>query len=381
MFDLAILWLVIVSTGSPFFVGVVSGALYAAQILFGLFAGVYADRFNRRDLLIVINVFEGIIVGFVGFLYASGYLNFSVLLVAVVMIYGLAIVTRTSVNALIPSIVQESELAATNGMFSLTSSFNTFLNFAVGGLVIAAIGVGLPITYDSLTFFFAAFSALFIVRTYGNPARTMSSNRPTRRVGNDLVEGLSYLRSSRFLLQVLLFGSVVNFFGTGAITLLSPYSRLWIGGGPDTYGFLLAAFSIGGILASTIFGKLDLRNYAGKILVTGITAVGLIVVSMGFVRSADWAITFSFLFGFSVVFANLPIQVLLQAKIPREMIGRVYATLTTAVSIAQPLAAISAGIFASEVPIGPVFATFGVGIIAFSTFAFGFLGELRADKY
>jgi len=382
IFAVAIFWVVLTSTGSAFYVGVVSAVIYSSQIVFGTLSGVYIDRLNRRTLLIILNLLQAILTAFVSILYIENALRIEYLLASIFFIFGMAVVIRSSVNALIPTMVSTEDLPASNSLFSLTSSLNSSFNYIIGGLILVVLGAAFSIMYDSLTFVIAGVVASLVRREYGILHKEPPDDLSTKtRFRDEFGEGLRYVKSKKLLLQIALFGVVVNFLGTAAIVLLAPYSRVWLRGGPETYGLILGAFSVGGIFASLAYGKIDLRKRVGKVLLLGVMVAGLAIALMGIATNALVATPLACVFGFSIVFSNLPIQVLMQATIPRKLFGRVFTVITTGGTAIQPFSALIAGSLGTSVSIGLLFVVFGVCVIGASILAYIFLITLRKSEY
>ena len=416
IFAVAMVWLVLVSTESPFYVGLTLAVTYIPAVILGPVAGVYIDRFNRVGILLVSNILQGITVGILSILYLTHLLSIVLLLAFLFLIYTGAQFVKPAVNAMIPSIITEKEnLAAANSLFSFSSYFNTLLSYALGGVIIAIAGVALPITYDSFSFFFAAATLLFVSKHYGEtrekPKQVAegsagdnddeigdvradgSDQRSTKGreggKGNEkdlgfrkqLIEGFRFISSNRILTEMIIFGILVNFFGTAIIALLSPYSKDWLHGNADTYGFILAAFSLGGIIASFAFGKISVRNYAGKLLLLGVILAGLCLASMGLTTYFPAAVAIMLVYGFMIILANLPIQVLIQAKVPRELLGRVSTALVAVITATQPFASVIAGTIALSVTLGSIFVIFGASVVMIGVFSYIVFKELRAATY
>ena len=81
IFDVAAIWYVLRLTGDPFKVGVAVATILLPAIFIGPIAGVYLDRFNRRDVMLASNLVQSAVAGMIGVLYSLGSLNFLVLLV------------------------------------------------------------------------------------------------------------------------------------------------------------------------------------------------------------------------------------------------------------------------------------------------------------
>lgn len=403
IFALAVAWYVLITTGSPFYVGLTIAITYTPPVIIGPIAGVYIDKFNRVNILLASNVLQGISTAVLSSLYLAHFLPIYLLLAFVFIIYSGAQFIRPTVNAMIPSLITErTGLAPANSLFSFSSYFNNLLGFALGGIIVAFAGISIPITYDSLSFFFAAGTLLFVSKRFGEVRRIPEQpERPetrepasgkreltshpgeVKKLGfkGRLVDGFRFIKSNRVLSEMLTFGIAVNFFAAAIIALLSPYSRDWLHGGADVYGLILAANSLGGILGAALFGKINVRNYPGKLLLWGVISGATCLALMGLTAWFPVAFILMLMFGFMVTLGNLPIQVLIQAKVPRELLGRVSTAFIALITVTQPFASVLGGLLAVYVALGTIFIMFGSVIALVAIFAYIYFKDFRNATY
>ena len=386
IFDVALLWLVLTTTGSLFLVGITQAVIFLPAVIVAPIAGVYVDRFNRQTAMVVSNVVQGGVVAAISFLYFIDELPFPVLLALIFVLYSFSRFFYAATRATIPRLVQDRDnLAAANSLFSLTTSFNQFASYAVGGLIIALLGVDLPITYDGITFFFAAAMFMLIPKHLGEIPAHPDSVQPSpsrRSFGADFTEGLRYFLSSRLLVELAILAAVVNLSLGGVFALLAPYAKFWVNGDSSTYGFILAAFSLGLFLGAYVVGKLrNTREYVGKLQFAGVFATGAIIAFVGLSTTQFLAIALFFTFGFVLSVLNVSLQALFQAIIPQEVFGRVITVIVALAGIAQPLSAAVSGDAATVFSIGEVFIAFGFLAILISVVGYLTLRELRLARY
>jgi MFS family permease len=385
VFDVALLWLVFASTGSTALVGITQAAALLPSVVAGPIAGVYADRFNRRNLMIVSNLAQGVITAAISALYLAGMLHFELLILLVLLLFSGAQFVRAANNAMVPRIVKREDLAAANGLFTLSSSANQLASYSIGGIAMAVLGAAASVTYDSLTFLFAAAMLTLIAKSYGQArVDTPSSTRPIGTRGNfwtEFREGLRYIRTSRLFLELIVFGLVVNFFAAFLSPLLAPYTAAWIHGDASMYGFLLSSFALGMIIGSVAIGKVNYRAYVGRLLFAGVVVAGVLFMAVGFVTTAPVALILFFLLGVVIAIVNQPIQVLVQTQVPGELLGRAVTVMGAVLGGAQPVAAILAGTLASISSVGLVFIGAGIAMAVVTAALYLPFSELARAKY
>jgi len=385
IFDVAAIWYVLQLTGDSFKVGIAVGTILLPAIFIGPIAGVYLDRFNRRDVMLASNLVQAAVAGMIGILYSLGSLNFLVLLVMLFVLNSGAQFVRPAVTAMIPGMTEKEDLSTANSLFSLGTSVNQVAGYGIGGVTVLLLGVAVPFYYDSLTFLFAAAMLSLITRSLG--AIPNSAHDPTLLSSDHVsfrekfVQGLRFIRGSKFLIQLVIVGLVVNFFGAGIFALLAPYAKNVVSGNAGTYGALLTTYSVGAVIGSVLVGKLQLRNYVGKMLFAGVIGQGLVIVGIGFTTILYLAVALSFAIGVLQTMVNVPITVLVQTKVPGDMLGRVFSSLVALLTIVAPVSSALAGGLATSISIGGTFQVFGGMIVLSCAVGYLFFRDLRDSSY
>jgi DHA3 family macrolide efflux protein-like MFS transporter len=379
VFEVALLWLVLEATGSVFDVGLVVVATLVPVVVLGPFLGVYADRWPRRTLLLVTNLAEGVLVAGLSGLVLTHGADLSWILGIVVALATGAQVVRITSNAMIPQTVRVEDLAPANSLLSFSSSFNQVVGLSLGGIVVAVFGVAIPIEYDAISFFAAAAIITLIPRAVGAPEP--AAEGADTRFRAQFSEGLRYLLQQRFLVEIIIIGVVGNFCVNAVSALIAPYADYVLHGGSTTYGFLGAAIAAGSILGAAIIGKIDTRHSAGQYLFGGAAAVGLMIIALGVTRSIPFALAEAFGIGVVLSISNIPIFVVIQAKVPGRLMGRVTSVLFALLLIASPLGAFFAGSFAAATSIGFVLVVAGAVETVAILLGWAVMRELRTVTY
>jgi MFS transporter, DHA3 family, macrolide efflux protein len=379
VFDVALIWLVLETTGSIFAVGVVVTAALVPTVLLGPLLGVYVDRWPRRTILLVTNVAEGVLVGGLAGLVLAHDVSLEAIVAIVLALSAAGQVVRLTSNAMVPQTVGTEDLAPANSLVQISGSSTQVVGLSIGGVVVALFGVDLPITYDAVTFFVAALIVTLIARTVGRPEP--ASDGKARGFSDEFFEGLRFLQGQRFLLELIALGVVVNFCGNAVFTLWAPYAEFVLHGGAATYGFLGAAVAVGAIVGALVVGQLDVRSRVGQLLLIGEAFAGVIVVVLGITRSIPLALGESFGFGCLLSIVNVPLFAAVQAKVPARLMGRTMAALMGLILAAAPVGAFFAGTMAEATSIELVYVVLGAVILAMSGVGAAFLREVRTLSY
>ncbi len=378
VFAVALLWLVLETTGSLLAVTAVYAATIVPAVVVGPFLGVYVDRWDRRRTLIATNVAEGLLVAILSSFVLAHALSLALVLAIVLALGAGGSIVRSSTNALVPRLVDPTDLAPANALASLSASFNQIVGFSLGGVVVALVGAAPPIEYDALSFFGAALILLAIPRGAGG---VPPAERPAGGFAAELREGFSFLRGERALVQLLVLGVVVNFFGNAIFALFAPYARSTLGAGVAGYGFLVAAIAAGGLGGAVAIGRVDTRRRAGRIVLLGGVVLGAGICGLGVARTTPVAVGVSVGLGALLSVINVPLAALFQARVPARLLGRVGATSGALIMAAAPVGALVAGRWAQLVSIPTVYVWSGLIILAVMAVGVATLRQLWSVRY
>jgi MFS transporter, DHA3 family, macrolide efflux protein len=379
VFDVALIWLVLETTGSIFAIGVVVTAALVPTVVLSPVLGVYVDRWPRRTILIVTNVAEGLLVGLLAGLVLGHALNLA-LIVAIVLALGAGgQVVRLTSSAMIPQTVGKDDLGIANGLTQLSGSTTQVVGLSVGGVVVALFGTAVPITYDALTFFAAAVIVALMAVSVGRP--DPRGDGAPASFSEEFREGIRFVLGQRYLLELIAIGSIINFCGNATATLFAPYAEYDLHGGAATYGFLGAAVAVGAIAGALLIGKLDVRGRVGKVVLAANVGTGVAIAALGITRSVPLALGEAFALGVILSVVNVPLLAAVQAKVPARLMGRTMAALMALIMVAAPLGAFFAGAMAAATSIELVFVVLGIVILAMSGVGAAFMGEVRRLAY
>ena len=310
------------------------------------FAGVIADRYDRRTILIVANVARAAIVA--SFLFVDRPERIWLLYVLTALQFVFSAIFVPAETALIPSLVEERDLVTANALDSLTWSTMLAFGSMLGGLATAAFGVTTAFLLDAATFLLAAW---FVVRVRA-PA---TAARPPVTFAHDVragmtafVEGLRFLAGRPFLLGITLVkagGALV----WGAVNVLEvPLGQDVFpinGNGALTLGLIYAAVGIG-----TGFGPLILRARLGdsraamlQTITIGFIAMTIGTFGLSLAPALGWVLAATVVRGFGTGGIWVFSTVMLQQILPDGVRGRVFASEFALLTLTQSLSTLWAG--------------------------------------
>ena len=356
----AILWYITLTTKSGVVMTLYTLCGFLPQIVISLFAGVWADRFSRKLLIMLSDSAIALSTLVLIVVLLSGYQElWLLLLVSAIRSAGAGIQTP-AVNALIPQLVPADKLMRVSGINGTLQSLTLLLSPAVAGAILTAANMNLTavLLVDVVTA--AAGVGIMAVLRVPRLRRETEPESPLR----ELVGGLRYMVTHRFLRSLLIVYALLMFLITPA-SVLTPLlvanifgDEVWrqtmnemaFSGGAVAGGLLIAVW--GGF-----------RNRIHTIVLAGVVFGGLTVV-LGLATNFIWYLAVMAIVGISMPFFNSPSIVLLQEKVQPEMQGRVFSFVQIVASAAMPLGMLLFGPLA-DLPGGVriLLITTGAGIV------------------
>jgi MFS family permease len=256
---IALFTLMLRLTGSGRAIGLLLVARFLPSVILGPLSGVFADRFNRRTLMIASDAARALVV--LGFLFVRRPEHVWLAYALTVLQLGLSSFFEPARSAAIPSIVKERELVTANAISSVTWSAMLTLGAALGGPVTAWFGTDAAFVIDSLTY---VVSALLIasVRLPRRPPRPKQKLTVSKALGiTDTLEGLRYVRKRPRVLAVLLVKPAWGL-GGGILTLLPVFGeRVFRVGASAAAGMSVLYFARG---IGTAVGPMFVRRFYGE---------------------------------------------------------------------------------------------------------------------
>ena len=235
------------------------------------------------------------------------------LLLLVTIAWGaLDALQRPSLDAMLPRLVDRDELTAAAALGSIRSTLGQIVGPALGGVLIALIG--LPLTYmvDVVTFV-VGLTCLWLMKAVPPP---VDAERPSLR---RVVEGLRYARSRPELLGTYFVDMIAMFFGMPMALFPAIAQTL---GGAQVLGLLYAAPAVGSFLFSATSGWTSRIHRHGMGVIVAATIWGLAIISFGFAPSLRLALLFLALAGAADMMSGVFRSVIWNQTIPDSLRGR-----------------------------------------------------------
>jgi MFS family permease len=305
------------------------GGVLLAQLLPTLASpafGVLADRLDRRMVLVACDLLRAALVA--ALIFAE---SLPVVYVLVFLLGAARTLFNPTVRAAFPSVVGESDLTRANSLISGTFSTSIMVGPALGGVLVASVGVEAAFALDAVTFLL---SAALLSR--------IPLPRPQRNEGlpfvRELREGLSYLAGSRVPLAIVAGAFLTVVTANATIPAEIFLAKATFGAGNLGYG-LLAAFWGGGMVAgSALVAIVGDRFRLMPLYILSIFATALAFGGVAFAPTFVLALAAVAVAGAANGVDNVATDTVLQKRVPDPLLGRVFSVRFMAFSGGEAIA-------------------------------------------
>ena len=375
MQDTALPWLILGLTGSPVYVGALVGARYAPFLAFGLFSGVFADRFDNRRVVIVTQSVSMLVAGGLAVLaFADVSQTWPYFVLA--FMGGTALVfDAPNRHAMTYQLVGRDELPNAIALNSSLFNAGRVVGPAVGGLLIAAVGPGWCFAINAGSFL-AVLAALLLMHVSELfPVARSSAAEPTATA---VREGLRYSWRTPAVLTVLVVVTVVSMTGFNFRVLLPVLASNTLHAGAAVFGVLFACFGVGALFGA--LGAAVMSRASWRALILGAAGFSGAMLLLAPVRNEVVAGALLLVIGFCFSTWTANSQSILQLTAPDHLRGRVLGLYLFAFAGLTPIGGLLAGWLAEVGGTELAFAVAGVSGLTVTAFAVTRLRNVRSPR-
>jgi len=263
-------WLVLRLTDSGFGLGLVTALQWLPVLLFGAWAGVIADRFDKRRLLIFTNVGSGSLSLVLGIATVAGFVSLGVIIVIAVLLGVLTAIDNPTRQTFTFEMVGRERLM--NAVSLNTATFTTarVIGPAVAGFLIAGVGIGQCFLVNAASFVPVTIALLTMDKSKLVPTAGVE------RAPGQVRDGLRYVRSQPLLRTILIMMAIVGTLQYNFQVILPLLAKDTFGGDATTLGFLGAALGVGmftGSMTNAAFGRSSRTVLLGAGTVLGVLSI------------------------------------------------------------------------------------------------------------
>ena len=320
--------LVLALTGSAFHLGLILAARTVPQLLVGVWAGVIADWYNRRSVLLVSKSGAAVVNFTLALLILTGRVELWHVY-ATTMIKGVFMaLDQPARQSLIPSIVPPDQVTNAVALNSATMNTMRIIGAAMAGLMLAAVGIGWTFMTVAVIFL----GAVYFTTRLRVPSNATTGEKNFRGAAGSLKEGIKFGWASPSIRWIIVLAMIFFAFGMSYMQVFAPlFAKQVMDIGDRGFGFLMSTTGAGALVGALTLATLNPRHHRGLAVMGVMVAFGtmLILFSLS-TYAAPLALSFAIiaLIGmFQTPFHALGNSILLDSS-PSEMRGRVMALLS-----------------------------------------------------
>ena len=342
-------------TGSNFAVGAIGLVELVPLLVFGLYGGALADHVDRRRLLVGTGVAQAVLTAVLG---VNAFLDDpSVSLVFVVagLLAAASSLQRPSREALMPRTVRHEQITAANALTGFGMQLGVLVGPAVGGLLIAFVGIGWCFVVD-VAGLAVATALYFLMRPYPHREQTT----PPSLAG--IRQGISYAVRRRDLLGTYLVDIAAMFLAMPVV--LFPALVEDVFRRPELLGLLYSAETVGAMLATALSGWTARVHHHGRAVVIAAAAYGACIALAGLMPTLWLVALFLVLSGAADMVSGIFRSTVWNQTIPESMRGRLAGIEMLSYSIGPLGGQVRAGMVADLWSVRGSIASGGVACVA-----------------
>ncbi len=371
---LALTWLVLDLTGSGTALGTMLFASSIPMVLLAPFTGVLADLWDRKTIVVSMDVLRGLIILSLAFIFRAGHVTMPVLYIATIFSSLCGVLFGPAISATIPGLVKKEELVKANSLNNLSRAATMIVGPVLGALLLGTTGYFGVFFINGIAFLLSAFSETFIRFPQIVREQTLTQGpSSSQQFLLTFKEGFTYIWRNVGLKSLIFYATALNFFGAPLLNVVLPYfGKEVLALEAQQYGTIQAMLPVGFLIGTVSVGYLTKKFRKDSLLTSAVTLQGLIVGLLGVFAIPSvygnaglvntlMALSGSLLLiGVMNTLVNVPFQVMLQETVPDGYRGRVYGLLDSIGQMLVPLSMAFSGVLVDSFSAASLFMVSGL---------------------
>ncbi len=370
---IGLVWYIMEQNGSGAAVGTILMIATLPGVVLGPFAGVLVDRFDRKKIIVWMDIIRGaVVLGMAGMIITHT-MTYGYLILGTVLLGVCGSLFNPAVSASIPNLVKDNHLTKANSLEHMSMNVTGMIGPAIGGILVGIWGVAGVFLINGISFLLSALSEMFI--KFPTTLEKIKESKTKINFWVETKEGLSFIYNQKALYHLLFVCLFANFLYAGASVVGLPLIvRDALGGSAKDLGVFEAAWPIGAAVGGLILSLLPeikkvFKIFVGSIsiqtffwMIVGVMSLPMVVSSVGIITAKVTMIGLLIICGIFNAFINVPMMVIFQRMIPDDKRGRIFALTGTISQGLVPIAIGLSGLIAELVIPGYLYILSGVGV-------------------
>lgn len=374
--NIAFGWLIYQLVPDPRWIAIIFGSAMIPMVLFQPFIAVFVERWNKKTVCILSDIAGTLLMCFLLFLYFSENLN-PWLLLAFTLINGLIETFRSPAGtALVPQILSKENFNIGISFSQTLNKTASLLGLTITGAIIAVGGLELAMIVDTITFILSALILFTIsykedkieeVEEVEKCDETPIKQKEKGRFKKEFIEGLVILRTSNYMMSVIVVAMGINFLTTAITTYMAIFMGDLLQFDAEIYSIASVIFTVGSLLGSLISSKICDKIQSKQIFLFGClvqclfysTWVKAITITLFWLK-LTLILGSVFVFGLIIGIIQVNVSVNFMKAVPKKYMSRISGLFNTLATSIMPFATIFFTITTGFITIKDIFSLFAI---------------------
>jgi len=370
-------WLVYEITGSPFKLGIVAALQFLPVLVFGLFMGVFVDKFKKKKIIIITQIIS-MLQAFVlfGLVYFNMIEYWHILILAGVLgcINALDMPAR---QAYVIELVGRNDVVNAIGLNSAVFNTARIVGPAIAGILMTGVGTAWCFFLNGVSFIGVIIALSMIHGSVEESAATTTYQKKKIAVFKDIKDGLLYMYKTPILFKTALIILFINILGFNYNVLLPVFAKSVLGLREKGFGFLLSSLGVGSLIGALTVSTIGKKNPRGMRLIISSIFLGALLFILGLVNNNMIAAFVLIFCGISNIWFFTNANSILQLNSTDEYRGRVMSVYAMAFAGTTPIGNFVTGFVAEKTGAALTFNIMGAVIFITVSFFLIFRSPLK----
>lgn len=311
MNDVGAGWLMTNLSPDPVMIATIQAMTTLPVFLLALPAGAVADIFDKRKLLIIVNITMLFAAALLAVLVYSDMVSIGWLLFITFILGAGAAFSGPAWQAIVPGIVAPHELKAGIALNSMGINISRAIGPALAGVLISQVRLYLPFVLNAFSFI-----AIIAAVWWWKGEKRKENTLPAESVVAAMISGLRYVRYSPALIKTIIRAAAFFIFASAYWAMLPLVARVSLEGDATLYGILTTSIGIGAVIGAFSLSALRARFSTGMLVTSGTAGTVIVLVIFAVTTSEYLAIAGSIIAGFSWLITLSTLMVSAQTALP-----------------------------------------------------------------
>ena len=336
MHQVALGWLVLQMTNSPFLLGLVGFVQFTPALLFSLPGGVIADRVNRRRWLLATHGTMLVLALILALSVSFAVITYTEILIIAFLLGTASAVNAPAYQAMVRDLSSREDVLNAIAMNSIQFNLSRFIGPTIAGILVSTVGLAICF-YANAASFLAPLVALSLLHWHGELHAASGS------AAERMAEGIRYLRGHKQILLLVSIVAMVSLFGLPYLIFLPVFARDILQVGARGLGYMTSASGGGALVGALVLATWPHERRRGPLVLAGTLGVfsGVLLVALS--RNFHLTLLALVVTGAAVVCSVATVNSLIQTLVPDNVRGRVLSWHTMAYFGFAPLGSLLVG--------------------------------------